>query len=357
MIQHVMTPDFLTSDLRPASPIFRFGVLYAMCVVLGCTNQATTDAPAVNEEGLVKVSIALNWLPEIEHGGFYAAKLNGHYESAGLDVEILPGGPDAPVIERVGSERVMFGVSNADRVILGRAGGADVVAVMAALQHSPRCILVHEKSGIQAFDDVRSLTLAMSEKAAFSHFLRHHFPFEDVRIVPYGGSVGQFLVNDNFAQQGYVFSEPLIAEREGAAVRTLMVSDAGFDPYSSLVIANGETIANQSELVQKFVRASIQGWDDYLSSPKKINDHIHSLNPEIDREVLSAGMPALIRLCRVADSTEEGDASSEKLSTGQMSQRRWVELVEQLEEIGLVKENEVDPNEAFRQDFLSPHGD
>lgn len=322
-----------------------FSLLLTISVCLsGCTDRREKNLQST-PVGLTKVTLALNWFPEIEHGGFYAAKLNGHYEAAGLDVEILPGGPDAPVIERVGSERVTFGVSNADRVLLGRAGGADVVAVMAALQNSPRCIIVHEDSGIDSFEKLNNVTLAMSEKAAFSHFLRKRFPLENVRIVPYGGSVAQFLINDNFAQQGYVFSEPIIARKENAKPNVLMVSDAGFNPYSSLIITHGSMIDEKPDLVRKFAQASITGWRDYLDSPEKTNDHIHSLNPEIDRDVLESGMPELKKLCFNSDSQLE--------FTGEMKAERWETLVSQLIETGLIEKNQVEATSAYSLKFFT----
>ena len=41
---------------------------------------------------LTKVTLLLNWYPEAEHGGFYAAQVLGIFEQYGLDVEIRPGG-------------------------------------------------------------------------------------------------------------------------------------------------------------------------------------------------------------------------------------------------------------------------
>jgi NitT/TauT family transport system substrate-binding protein len=56
---------------------------------------------------------------------------------------------------------------------------------MAPLQHSPRCILVHEESGIRSLDELRDLTLAMSPSSTFSLYLQKKVPLEGVRIVPY----------------------------------------------------------------------------------------------------------------------------------------------------------------------------
>ena len=72
-----------------------------------------------------RVQLALNWFPEAEHGGYYAALVHGYYADEGFDVEIIPGGPGAPVIQEVVVGRVGFGVVNADQILLGRAEARD----------------------------------------------------------------------------------------------------------------------------------------------------------------------------------------------------------------------------------------
>ena len=103
--------------------------------------------------GRTRTSLLLNWFPEAEHGGFYAADVLGLYEGSGLDVTIHAGRPDEPVIAQVGTGRMDFGVVNAAEVLTGRSQGVPVVAVMAPLQTNPRCILVEEEDGIESESD------------------------------------------------------------------------------------------------------------------------------------------------------------------------------------------------------------
>ena len=122
-----------------------------VCAVLsGCQRQPGDDASAGPADSPRRVTVLLNWFPEVEHGGFYAAEVHGYFAEEGLDVEIQPGGPGAPVIQQVASGRCDFAVANADQVLLGRDQGAPVVAVMAAMQDSPHCIMVHASSGIDS---------------------------------------------------------------------------------------------------------------------------------------------------------------------------------------------------------------
>src|SRR5262245_1633085 len=93
--------------------------------------------------GADKVSIALNWVPEPEFGGIYAAQQTGAYQKRNLDVAIKPGGAGAPTWQQVAAGNVDFGVASADEVVNARANGADIVAIFAIYQTCPQGIMVH----------------------------------------------------------------------------------------------------------------------------------------------------------------------------------------------------------------------
>jgi NitT/TauT family transport system substrate-binding protein len=292
----------------------------------------------------VAVELALNWFPEAEHGGYFAALVHGYYKEAGLKVKILPGGPSASVLQRVASKQVTFGIENADRVLLARVQEADAVAVMAPLQKSPRAIMVHAASKFERIDDLANVTLAVNSGAAWVQYLKKKTPLRNVRFVPYSGNVAQFLVNENYAQQAYVFSEPFVAREKGAAVRCLLVAETGYNPYTSLLVTSGDMIRNRPELVRKFVTASVRGWQTYLERPEETNRYIHEINPEMGLEILAFGVQSLRPLCA------DGLPSLKVL--GNMTAERWKTLAGQLVEADLLTAARVDPARAFTTEFL-----
>ena len=168
-----------------------------------------------------------------------------------------------------------------------------------------------------------------------------------MRIVGYPGNVTNFLQDPNFAQQGYVFSEPFVAREKGGDPRALMVSELGFNPYTSLLLVNGKTLREQRDLVEKVTRAIIRGWQSYLENPGPVNDHIHGLNEEMGREILDYGAKILQDLC-----LPEGMAKEE---LGRMTERRWRELADQLVEIELISA-ELDAGAAFDATLVGSKG-
>jgi NitT/TauT family transport system substrate-binding protein len=313
-------------------------IIGVLLTVFGIGCNGGNDLP--REDGkpaLTKVTLLLNWYPEAEHGGYYAALVHGLYKEAGLDVEIQPGGPETPVIQQVGSGRVMFGVINADNVLYGRDAEAPIVALMAPLQTSPRCIIVHESSGIREFSQLKNMTLAMSSTQAFSFYLRKKVPLTGVDIVPYPGNVQRFLTDKNYGQQGYVFSEPYIAKKNGGDPRSLMLADLGFNPYTSLLFTTESMIAKQRRLVDKMTSISIRGWQQYLESPAETNAYIHKLNPAMDLDVLEYGAQTIGPLVR--------PSADEPL--GSMTLERWQTLVDQMVECEQLSPNAVKAADVF----------
>ena len=73
-----------------------------------------------------KTRLALNWKPEPQFGGFYAAELNGEFKKRKLNVEIIPGGAGTPVIQMIGLGSVEYGLVSGDEVIIARSRGMKV---------------------------------------------------------------------------------------------------------------------------------------------------------------------------------------------------------------------------------------
>ncbi len=307
-----------------------------LCLVIAGCGSAKSDTDSN------KIRLQLNWFPDAQHGGFYAALLNGHYEEAGLDVEIIPGGPGANVEAKVDLGRVEFGVANAHRILLKRNDGAKITAVFAAFQNSPRCIMVHEESGITDFKGLEGVKLAVGSDSAFYKYMQQQVELKDVDLVTYSGSNAKFLTDKTYTQQAYSISEPILVKRKGAKPVTLMLSDLGFNPYTSCLFTSEKMASEKSEMVKKFVAATKQGWIDYIADPEKANIKMEKLNKEHDLQALNEGAFAAKPLC-------QPDANTQ---VGTMTQERWDELVKQLQSIKMLKPD-FEIGAAFSLEFLA----
>ncbi len=315
----------------PANPWWCWIVV--LLLFSGCrpANKNIDSDEAAAAPKLRSVTLQLNWRADAQHGGFFAARQIGAYRDEGLQVEILEGGAGTPVIPKLVMGKIDFAIANADQILQAREQDAKLVCVLAPLQHSPRCIMVHADSGIERWEDLANVTLAMNEGRTFAIFLKSRLPLPNVRIVPYSGTIAKFLLDKNYAQQAYAFSEPQLVRREGGDPRCLLVSELGFDPYTSSVAVRGQTLQDNPELVRRFVRASIRGWKSYLQSDetqKITHAEIQRLNPDMTSDALDASVAILQDFC--------GDASGAATNWGRMRSERWQVLAEQMKSIDAI---------------------
>ena len=295
---------------------------------------------------LTKVTLLLNWYPEAEHGGFYAAQVLGIFEQYGLDVEIRPGGKTIVVPQELILGRIQFGVANADDVLVARNQDLDLVGLMAPIQDGPRCILTRKDSGIDSFEKLKNVKLQIDATRPYVPFLKSKgFILEGVEVVPYFGSVAQVVADKGVACQGYNFSEPFMARKEGVEVNELMLSSIGYNPYASLLVTTEKYVKTKPEICEKMVKASIEGWRKYLENPDATNAVILKNNKQgLDKAALDFGVEAMKKLC-----IPEGES---KAIVGQMSLDRWSQLYETLGTLKMIDGTKGSPASAFTDRFL-----
>ena len=319
--------------------------LALMLTVIGCGREEPIDAPETVGDRRQSVAIQLNWFPEAEHGGVYQAAAGGIYEASGLDVDIRPGGRATPIAPELQLGRAQFAICNADDVVLFRRTGADIVAVMAVAQNHPRCILVRADSDVETFDDLAGMTLQRQPGRLFLEFLRSRNYLDGVTEVPYGGSVAPMMADPKVCIQAYSFSEPLLAHQAGMETRSLMVSDLGWNPYSSVLVTTGNMVRQNADVVQSVVAATREGWRRYLDDPTVGNAAVLSANRHgMTAEALEFGVDGLRRLAYVDDVDRE--------SIGAMSADRWETLVTQIDELLGDDGEPVAASECFTLQFL-----
>src|SRR5437763_5177265 len=142
--------------------------LILLALLAGCDKKSGGDSAGASAgSALQKTQITLDWKPEPEFGGFYAADFDGAFKRHNLDVQIKAGGEGAPTWQLVASGQSEFATTAADQVLIARARGADVVAVFAVYQTSPQGIMVHKARGFKTIQDVftHEGTLAVEDNA------------------------------------------------------------------------------------------------------------------------------------------------------------------------------------------------
>jgi NitT/TauT family transport system substrate-binding protein len=271
---------------RPkASPIALAG---ALLLLAACSKPAPPAKPA-----LFPVSIQADWYAEAEEGGNYQALARGFYREAGLDVNILEGGPGGFPFQKVASGFADFALGRSDDIILAVAKGRlPLVIVCAYMEKDPMAVLVHAESPVRDFPDLAGRTMMADPAIAWVGYLKARYRM-DFAIIPLNYGLGRFLADRNFIVQGFATSEPYYIAKKGVASRTLLIADSGYNPYRVIYANKGFVRAHPAQ-VRAFVAATLRGWADFLDGdPGPANRMILQRNESMTGDFLDFSRGAL----------------------------------------------------------------
>ena len=299
---------------------------------------------------LEKVRFGTNWVAEAEHGGYYQALADGTYKKYGLDVEIVPGGPNV-------NNRILLPVGKLDFFMSANslqsfdavAQNIPTIAVAASFQKDPQVLLAHPGKA-DKFEDLKKLTLFVSNEGVASYFqwLKADYGFDETKVKPYTFNPQPFLADKNSAMQGYVTSEPFAIETQGKfKPKIYLLADYGFNTYSTLIETRRDLVETRPDLVQRFVDASAIGWYNYIYRDATAgNALIRKQNPEMTEALLVYSI-AKMKEYGIVDS---GDTV--KLGIGAMTDARMKSFYDKMVQVGVVKPG-IDYRKAYTTQFVN----
>ena len=296
---------------------------------VGCDKKNNQSSSSSGGPALQLSQITLDWKPEPEFGGFYAADMDGAFKRHNLQVAIKAGGEGAATWQLVDTGQTEFATTAADQVLIARARGAKVVAVFAVYQTSPQGIMAHKARGFKNIQDVftHEGTLAVEDNA-WVKFLLNKFGKPVVKMTAYSGGVAAFLAKADYSQQCFITSEPLEAQRQGGDPQTFLAADAGYNPYTTVLICKSDLVKQQPQKVKAMVEACCEGWRKYLDDPAATNAQLMKLNKDMDAQTFTAAAAAQKPLIETEETKVNG--------LGTMTLQRWQTLAQQLVDLKVI---------------------
>ena len=316
----------------------RTSIIFCLLLV-SCTG----CKPKQHASGLFPITLQTDWYPQPEMGGFYQAQMQGLYKAEGLDVTIAPGGPSLVAEQLVAAGAAQFGMSSSDKILVSVSQGIPLVAVAATMQQDPQAIMVHANSPVHTFADLENHTIAAKPGSTWFRYIMGRYNLRNVREIPATYSIANFMQNPQYIQQCFVTSEPFFAHKAGADVRTLLVNATGYQPYR-VFFTSKQFLTDHPEIVAKFVKASIQGWANYLQDPAIANAELQRLNPAMNPDQLRFSVQTL-KDQHFIDGLNTPDSH-----LGHFTAERWSTIYQQLVALK-VPAHPIDPASAYTLQF------
>ena len=306
---------------------------------------ASGAAPAMD-----KAAFGTNWLAQAEHGGFYQSVVDGTYAECGLDVTIVPGGPQVNNRALMLAGKLQFHMGgDMLQAFNSVKEGIPVVSVAAIFQKHPQVILAHPGKA-STFEDLKNLTLLIGDNGFHSYYrwMIAEYGFTEEQRRPYTFNPAPFLADENLGMQGYLSSEPYLVQKEGGITpEVFLIADAGYSTYATTIETMADTIADHPEAVACFVDGSIKGWYNYLyGDPSAANVLIKEHNPQMTDDKIAYAIERM----KAVGIVDSGDALT--LGIGAITAEKVGDFYSKMVNAGVI-EDTIDWQDAFTPDFAN----
>lgn len=298
----------------------------------------------------VAVSVALDWFPWAQHSALYLAQERGYFEAENLDVDFhVPANPEDG-LKLVGSGEEDFAISYEADVLLARGEEIPVQSVAALVQHPLNSIMSLESAGIEQPADLEGKQIGYaglpSDEALVKAVLEADgLTLDDVELVNVGFSLAPALVSkqvDAVIGAYWVYETFQIENESGDTVSVLPLTEWGVPDYYELVlVASDETVENDPEMVERFVRAVQRGYNAAAENPDEAIEALLANNEDASEEVEQASIELLVPFWTDDGAVEFGTQTAEN----------WERYAGWMKANGLLGDD-VDSSEAFTNEFV-----
>ena len=321
------------------------GLTLTACGDDSAASSSTSDASGAKNTASTALTVVLGWYPTPESGGWFAAREEGLFSDAGLDVTLQPGGPQVSGVQLVAAGRADIGIASAEDVVRSRAQGIPVVAIAALYQRNPVGVMVHADQAATSMDDLLERTWIVQTGALGHRWVQQQAGVTlDTRV--YSGSISEFLVDEALVQQGWPTNEAYTAQQAGVPVTFFSYADAGYNPYNDVVFVSEDTLRTKKDELTAFLEAGLTGWGSYISDTtvaERANSAIAAENTELDEDALWFAWD------RQREFLVAGDAATAGL--GAMTAQRWSDLAAAMSDLDAL-DGDVEASELFTTDLL-----
>ena len=301
--------------------------VFASLIVVACSESEPED-----------IVVTLDWFQNANHVGVYEAVDKGYFSDENLNVTVEPPADPAAILGLVASGDSDFAFYYQPDLLQARQEGIPVVAVAGIVQRPLNSIMALKSSGITRPSDlvgkkIGTPGLPWNEAMLTTMLEADGASRDDVEVIDLGWTVSQGLMAGTVdAIIGVYWTyESIIMENEGHESNVLMPDDWGVPSYYELVLVTSEdNVKNNSEMVEKFVKAFNKGYGAAADDPQGSIDTMLRLNPdaEIDEATDREGVELLAPLWK-----------SVGAPVGSFDGARWESLVTWMKTQGLINDS------------------
>ena len=326
-------------------------LIVAVVTLAACGGSSDKKETTATPPPQAQTSVQFSWVHTIEFAGFYEAEANQLYQNVGLTVDLRSGGYDADgnfidPIQSVASGQADFGIVGGDALLLARAQGQPLVAIATIYQQNPVVLIALASAGITRPQDLVGQRVGVqqgtvTEREYVALLTAQKIDRRSITEVPLTTFTLDPLLNGELdVYPGFVTNQPVTLRQDGQDISMILPGDYGIDLYANVIFATEDTIANRADLVERFLKATLQGYTAAVADPAGAAKLSVAHNPDLTVENETASMQASLPLIQPAES-----------QIGMMNGGVWEFMQNVLIEQGLLAEP-LDLEQAYTLTFL-----
>lgn len=239
-----------------------------LVLLAGCT---TPPADAGDEE-LETVRFALNWVPDVEWAAWYVADSEGYFAEAGIQSELVHGGPNTPGVAQVlAADQADIGVASDElQLIQANAEGADYVVIGAMYYASPSAYTWMSSTDIEGPEDLQGLRIGGIQGDQIridAIFSLNDLPV-DYTFVPMGYDPQPLVAGEVDVITSYISNQPIQLRQAGEDVTSQTFTEFGLSAYGDVIFASRAYLEENPDLVAAALSALIRGAQANIDDPE-----------------------------------------------------------------------------------------
>jgi putative hydroxymethylpyrimidine transport system substrate-binding protein len=275
--------------------------LLALVLLAGCGEKSDTGTAGSGRTE--PFTVMLDWFPNADHAGLYAAQTSGEYQRAGLDVKFVTPSDAATPLKLVQAGRVDLAISYEPDILLARDQGADVVGVGALVQKPLTALMSVGDKGITRPQQLAGKTVGTAGIPYQSAYLKTILAKAgvdpgSVKEVNVGFKLTQAMLAKKVdATIGAFWNvEGIQLQQAGRKPKIERIEDLGVPTYDELVLAARRADLDEAgaSRVRRFLQATARGYRLVQSDPAAGVDALLKANPDLEREPTAASVRATL---------------------------------------------------------------
>lgn len=293
------------------------------------------------------VIVELKWLHQTQFAGYYVAEKEGYYNKAGLRVDIHQKNPEINNIESVVEGESQFAVISANELLKAIDEKQPIIAIAALYQKSPSVIVSLKEKNIKTPEDFKDKKLGIVsdtlENRLIYTSLAKTIPSNNFSFISTGFSQIKFLESGQAdAVSLYRISELQKLKLNIDKYNIIYPENYGRKLYDDILITNTNFLKDNPKTVEKFVKATLKGWQEAINNPEKATQISLNYMPKKNQnhDYQKNMLVESIELMKTND----------KLKIGSMSEQSWQEQITYLKNAGLI--SQLNPKDVFTNEFV-----